>query len=133
MQGNGTHVERGLQELVVDVGVVLAFAHVGAHPNAVQNEVNLSTKVLHGPLEQRLQVFFVRGVRGNHRSVAAKLGQVVDFTHAHGHRCVGQHNFSALCVGFQRHFPGDGHVVQGTEYNAFFSFEKIVRHSSNVV
>ena len=131
VQTDGAHVQRGLEELVVDVGVVLALAHVGTHANAVQDEVHFAAEVLHGPFKQLLQVFFARGVGGNDRSVATQLGQVVDFPHAHGHGGIGQHNFSALCVGFQRHFPGDGHVVEGSEDDALFSFQKIVRHGSN--
>jgi len=128
VQADGTHVERGLQPAVVDVGVVLALAHVRAHADAVQDKIDLPSKMLHRPFKQRSQILDAGGIRGNDGSAADLGGEVVNFAHPHGHRGVREDDFSALRMGLQRGFPRDALVVQGTEDDAFFAFEEVVGH-----
>ena len=110
-----------------------SLADIGAHPNAVEHEVHLAPKMLHGTFKKCLKIFLAGRVGWNDRSVPTKFGKVVDFPHAHGHGGVGQDNLCALGVGLKGHLPRNGHVVQGTENNALFSFQKIVRHGSRFV
>nr|GFD41042.1 hypothetical protein [Tanacetum cinerariifolium] len=45
VQAQGRHIERLLEEFVVEVAVALALADVGAHANGVQQKVDFATEV----------------------------------------------------------------------------------------
>ena len=112
-----------MKPVVVDIGVVLALADIGAHSNGVQHKVHLAAEMFHGLLEQVGQILDTRRVRRHYRGAPYLLCEFVNFAHAHGHRCIGQHQLSSLGMRLNRCFPSDGLVVQSTENDALFPFQ----------
>ena len=113
--------------VVIEVVVSPSFAYVGRHAYRVQDEIEFSTEVFHPFRHEVFEVFDAGGVGGYHDG-SAPLSEFVDVAHADGDRSIGQYQLRALFAGAFGYLPCDGFVVEGTEYQAAFSFQQIVRH-----
>ena len=93
----------------------------------MQDEIELAAEMLHGLLDQVLQIGYAGGV-GRYDDGAARLGQLIDGSHADRHGSIGQHDLRSLFHGALGHFPRDRVFVQGSENQPLLSFQQIIRH-----
>ena len=87
----------------------------------MEDEVELPTKMLHGPVHQGFEVRHGSGIRGDHDG-AALLREAVDLAQADRNGRVCQNDLRAFGDGKFRHLPGDGLIVQCAEYQTFAAF-----------
>ena len=122
MERDGRDVECFLQHAVIQVVVSPFLAYVGTHANRVQHEIYRSAQDLHRTGENGLQVLDACRVSGNNLGVQF-LCQGIHLAHTYGDRRITQRDGRTLLYGFLSHFPGDRHIVQRTEDNAFLAFQ----------
>ncbi len=91
----------------------------------MQHEIEFAAQVFHPFRHEVFEVFHIRGVGGYHDG-SAPLGEFVYRTHADGDGGVGEHELRTLLAGAFGHFPGDGFVVEGAEYQTALPFQQIV-------
>ena len=88
----------------------------------MEHEVELAAEVLHGLVDQVLQIGDARGVGRDHDRVAL-LGQLIDGSHADGYGGIRKHDLGTLLHGTFSHFPGDRLLVECSEDQSFLSFQ----------
>ena len=121
MERKGGDVDSLLEEVVVDIGICTSLADVGRHCHGVQDEVKPASEMLHGAVDECLQVRHGGGVRGDDDG-SALLRKAVDLAQTDGYGSVGEDDFRAFSNGKLRDFPSYGLVIQSSEYQAFAAF-----------
>ena len=99
MERNCRYIERFGQKIIIQIVISASFADVRGHPDRMQDEIELAAEMLHGLLDQVLQIGYAGGV-GRYDDGAARLGQLTR----------------------------DRVFVQGSENQPLLSFQQIIRH-----
>ena len=113
MQAHCTHIQGLLVPLVVQVVIAAALADIGAHAYAVQQEVHLPPERGTALIEEPLHVRIVGGI-GTDNARTNGFRQLVDLSHPHGDRSVGEHDGRSFSMGKLGYLPCDALVVQCT-------------------
>ena len=94
----------------------------------MEDEVELSAEMFHSTVYESLEIRHGGGVGWDDDS-AALLRQAVDLAQTDGYGSIGKDDLSAFGHGEFSDFPGDGLVVQCSEYEALAAFQKLVCHN----
>ena len=122
VEGDGRDVEGLLQIAVVQVVVGAVLAHVGAHTDGVEHEVNLAAEFFNALFEHLLEVFHAGCVSGNNGCVEF-LGEFVEFAHTQGHGGIAQGDDCTFFDSLLGYFPCDRLGIEGTEDDAALAFQ----------
>ena len=88
----------------------------------MEDEVELASELLHRSVNQLLEVFDGGGVGGDDLGPAF-FCELVDGAEPDGYRGVCEYQFRSFLGSPLGCFPGYRLVVEGTEYDAFLSFQ----------
>ena len=120
---HGRYVQGFVIEFVIEIGIGLAFADIGGHPDGMQDKINGPAQEFNRLGEQGFEVGIHRCIRGDDCRAAA-LGEFVDLAHAQCNGCVGENKTSSFRVSLFGDFPSDGLLIEGAKDDASFALQQ---------
>ena len=98
------------------------LAHVGAHADGVQHEVNFAAQHIHALFKDLLQVVYAGSVGCNDGS-ANLFGQLVERTHAQCHGRVAEGELGTFLGSAYGYLPGNGVFVERAKDDTALPFK----------